>query len=140
MLSSLPSTTEVAVDVGHELLHVLTAVVASHVVVEILPNPLDPIVIRAIGREKVESHLPLPGGQRQLDLAAVMNFEVVEDDVNPTSVSIANGYQPMNEQKELRAVLAFSFDPGELARAGINRTGQVTLLVLTWCQNRLLLT
>ena len=140
MLSSLSSTTEVAVDVGHEFLHVLTAVVASHVVVEILPNPLDPIVIRAIRWQKVESHLALPCCQRQLNLAAVVDFEVVEDDVNPTSVSIANGYQPMNEQKEQRAVLAFSFDSSELARAGIQRSGQITLLVLTWCQNLLLLT
>ena len=62
VLSSSSSTTEVAVDVGHEFLHVLTAVVASHVVVKVLPDPLDPIVIRAIGREKVELHLPLPGG------------------------------------------------------------------------------
>ena len=129
MLSSSSSTTEVAVDVGHKFLHVLTAVVACHVVVKVLPNSLDPIVIRAIGWEKVELHLSLPGSQRQLDLAAVMDFEVVEDDVNPTSVSVADGYQPMNEEKEQRAVLAFSFDPSELAGAGIQRPGQITLLV-----------
>ena len=140
VLSSSSSTTEVAVDVGHEFRHVLTAVVASHVVVKVLPDSLDAIVIRAIGREKMELHLPLPGGQRQLNLAAVMDFEVVEDDVNPTSVSIADGYQSMNEEKEQRAVLALSFDPCELARAGIQRPGQITLLVLTGCQNLFLLT
>src|SRR3954463_7463072 len=104
MLSSSSSTTKIAVDVGHEFLHVLTAVVASHVVVKVLPDPLDPIVIRAIRWQKVELDLPLPGSQRQLDLAAVMDFVVVEDDVNPTSVSIAEGYQPMNQEQEQRAV------------------------------------
>ncbi len=106
---------------------------------KVLPDPLDPIVIRAIGREKVELHLPLPGGQSQLNLAAVMDLEVVKDDVNPTSVSIADSYQPMEEEKEQRAVLAFSFDSSELARAGIQRPSQITLLVLTWCENFLLL-
>ena len=140
MLSSFSSATEVAVDVGHEFLHVLTAVVAGHVVVKVLPDPLDPIVVRAIGREKVELHLPLPGGQRQLNLAAVMDLKVVEDDVYPASVSIAGGYQPVNQEKEQRAVLAFSFDPSEFARVGIQRPCQITLLVLTWCRNLLLLT
>ena len=121
VLSTLSSTTEVAVDVGHEFLHVLTAVVASHVVVEILPDPLDPIVIRAIGREKVEVHLPLPGGQCQLDLTAVMNLEVVEDDVDPASVWVGHRHQPMDQEEEQCAVLAFPLDPGELARAGIER-------------------
>ncbi len=97
---------------------------------EVLPDPLDPIVIRAIGWQKVELHFPLPGRQRQLNLAAVTNLEVVENDVNPTSVSVADGYQPMNEKKEQCAVLAFAFYPGELARMGIQRTGQITLLVL----------
>jgi hypothetical protein len=98
--SSPSSTTEITVDVGHEFLHCFAAVVPSHVVVKVLPDPLDAIVIRAIGREKVELHLPLPGGQRHLDLAAVMDFEIVEDDVNPTSAPIADGYQPMNEEQE----------------------------------------
>ena len=98
-------------DVGHEFLHGFAAVVPSHVVVKVLPESLDPIVIRAIGRQKVELHLPLPGSQRQVDLAAVMDFVIVEDDVNPTSAPIADGYQPMNEQQKQRAVLAFSFNP-----------------------------
>ena len=85
-------------------------------------------------------HLPLPGSQRHLDLAAVMDFEIVEDDVNPTSAPIADGYQPTNEEQEQRAILAFSFDPSELARAGIERPSQITLLVLTWCGNLFLLT
>jgi len=77
VLSSFSSATEVGVDVGHELFHVFAAGVASHVVVEILPDSLDPIVIRAIGWQKVESHLAAPCCQRQLNLAAVVDFEVV---------------------------------------------------------------
>ena len=76
MLSSSSSATEVAVDLGHEFVHGFAAVVARHVVVKVLPDPLDPIVIRAIRRQKVELHLPLPGGQRQLNLAAVMDLKL----------------------------------------------------------------
>ena len=121
-IAVLSSSSSAAVDVSHEFLHVIKAVVVSHVLVKVLPDPLDlldPIVIREIGREKVELHLPLPSGQRQLNLAAVMDSKVVEDDVNPSRVLIADGYQPMNEEKGQRAVLAFSFDPSELARSGI---------------------
>ena len=60
VLSSFSSAIEVAVDFAHELLHVLAEVVASYVVVEILPDPLDPIVIGAIRWQKVESHLAAP--------------------------------------------------------------------------------
>ena len=64
MLTSFPSAMEVAVDFRHEFLHVFAAVVASYVVVKILPDPLDPIVIGAIGWQKVESHLAAPCCQR----------------------------------------------------------------------------
>jgi len=60
-----------------------------------------------------------------------MDFEIVEDVVNPTSVPIADGYQPMNEEQEQRTVFALSFNPSEFARAGIERPSQLTLLVLT---------
>src|SRR6516164_2485360 len=129
---------EVAVDFGHKFLHVLAAVVASNVVVKILPDPLDPIVIGAIRWQKVESHLAAPCGQCQLDLAAVVDLVVVEDDVDPTSLPVGGGHQPVDEQEEQNAVLAFSLDPSELTRASVKRPRQVTLLVLTWCLNLLL--
>src|SRR5438270_12428654 len=140
MLSSSSSATEVAVDLGHEFVPGFAAVVARHGVVKVRPDPLDPIVIRAIRRQKVELHLPLPGGQRQVNLAAVVDFVVVEDDVNSTSLAIAEGDQPMNQEEEQCAVLAFAFDPSELACAGIQRPGQTTLLVTSRCENLLLLT
>ncbi len=121
MLSTFPAVAKIAVDSGHEVLHVLAAVVASHVIVEVLPDPLNPIVIRAIGWQKVETHLASPCCQRQLNLSAVVDFEVVDDNVNPSSVSIADGHQPIDEKKEQNAVLAFSLNPREFARAGVQR-------------------
>ena len=60
--------------------------------------------------------------------------------MNPTSVPVGDRHQPVNEEEEQNAVLAFSLDPSELIRAGVKRPCQVTLLVLTRCQNLLLLT
>src|SRR5271157_5915793 len=90
VFSSSSSATEVSVDIFHEFLHGLAAVVAGHVVVEVLPQSLDTIVIRAIVRQEVELYLPLPSGQCQLDLTAVMNLEVVEDDVEPACVWVGH--------------------------------------------------
>ena len=121
MFSSSSSATEVSVDISHEFLHGLAAVVARHVVVEVLPQSLDTIVIRAVRRQEVELYLPLPSGQCQLDLTAVMNLEVVEDDVDPVCVWVGHRHQPMDQEEEQCAILAFPLDPGELARAGIER-------------------
>ena len=58
MLSTSPSVAEILVDLGHELFHVLAAMIPRHVVVEVLPDPLDPVVVRAIRRQEVERTLP----------------------------------------------------------------------------------
>ncbi len=63
MLSSSTPTTEVGVDFGHAFLLLLATVVASYFVVEVLPDPLDAIVIRAIGRQKVQLYFALAGRQ-----------------------------------------------------------------------------
>ena len=112
MFSSSSSATEVSVDISHEFLHGLAAVVAGHVVVEVLPQSLDTIVIRAVRRQEVELYLPLPSGQCQLDLTAVMNLEVVEDDVDPACVWVGHRHQPMDQEEEQCAILAFPLDPG----------------------------
>ena len=127
--SSSPAT-KVGVDIPHEFLDGLTAVVAGHVVVEVLPQPLDAIVIRAVRRQEVELHLPLPGGQGQLDLAAVMDLVIVEDDMDPPRLRVRHRHQPMDQQQEQGALLSLPLDPGELTRAGVQRPGQVPLLVL----------
>ena len=121
MLSPSSSATKVGVDIPHEFLDGLAAMVAGHVVVEVLPQTLDAIVIRAVRRQEVELHLSLPGGQCQLDLTAVMDLEVVEDDVDPASIRVSHRHQPVDQQEEQGAVLALLLDPGELARAGIER-------------------
>ena len=74
-------------DLGHELFHVLVAMISRHVVVEVLPDSLDPVVVRAIRRQEVEPHLSAPARQGQLHLAAVMDLVVVEDDVDPSGRS-----------------------------------------------------
>ena len=51
------ASVEVEPHFGHQLLHPRTAVVARHVVVEVLPDPFDAIVVRAIWRQKVKLDL-----------------------------------------------------------------------------------
>ena len=64
--------------------------VARDVVVQILPDPLDPIVVGAVGRQEVELQLRGRGGfHRQPHLQAVVDAVVVEDDMNPFGVGVS---------------------------------------------------
>lgn len=59
----------------------LPLMVSCDIVVEILPDPFDTIVIRAIRGRKVQLHLIVPSDLSRDDGLAAMNLEVVQDDV-----------------------------------------------------------
>ena len=85
---SVPPTLVASVQVephfGHKFLHSRAAVVARHVVVEVLPRPLDTIVVRAIRWQEVQPDLARCGRlQGQLYLLAVMDAVVVENEMDP---------------------------------------------------------
>ena len=71
---------------GHQRLHPRASMVSRHVVVEVLPDSFDAIVVRAIWWQEVK--LDLAGRrrlQRQLNLAAVVYAEVIENEMDSTS-------------------------------------------------------
>jgi hypothetical protein len=49
---------EVVADFVHEFGHARVAVVACHVRMHVLPDPLDLVVVRALRRQEVQLHLP----------------------------------------------------------------------------------
>ncbi len=75
---------------------------------QVFTNPLDRIVFWATRRQKVKSHFATLRSQCLLDLAAVVDLVAVEDDMNPTSVPVGNGHQPVDEEEKQDAVFAFS--------------------------------
>ena len=83
---------EIEAHFSHELLHSRTSVVSRHVVVQIFPDPLDAIVVGAVGRQEVELDLARRGRlQCQSDLLAVVDAVVVENEVDPTSAPVRLG-------------------------------------------------
>ena len=83
------SFTEIVTDVSHELLHVGTRVIAGDVGMQILPSPLDFVVVRTVRREKVQSDPPsLLGGQAEADLLGRVDGVVVQDHMNASHVPI----------------------------------------------------
>ena len=58
MVPALIPGIEVEPHVLHQLLHGLAPVVPCDVRMEVLPDPLDAIVIRAVGRQEVEPQSP----------------------------------------------------------------------------------
>ena len=70
-------------DPRHELPDGSAAVIAGHLLVKRLPEALDLVLVRAIGRQEVQDHSVAETGECSLSLLARVNDEVVEDDVNP---------------------------------------------------------
>ena len=140
MSPALVAGSEVESHFGHKLLHSRAAVVTRHVVVQVFPEPLDAIVVGAVRRQEVELD---PAGcgrlQGQLNLLAVMDAVVVENDVDPTSVPVRLRDEFVKEIQEQEAVLSVPFDPCELAGLGIESAGEVTLLVASRSADVLLL-
>lgn len=124
----------------HQRLHPRASMVPRYVVVEVLPDSFDAIVVRAIWWQEVK--LDLAGRrrlQRQLNLAAVVDAVVIENEMDLTSAAIYLRDQLVKELEEQKAVLPIAFNPGKLTGLGIQSTSEVTLLVASWREDELLL-
>ena len=139
MMSTLVSGSKIGADVVHQFVHRHASVVARDVVVQILPDPLDPIVVGAVGRQKVEfqflSRLRL---HRQSHLVTVMNAVIVENEVNALGVGIGLRHQFVEKIQKQQAGLSFAFDVGEPTRFGVPRAGEILFLVAPRRQHLLL--
>src|SRR4051794_29973689 len=68
--------------------HIGAAVVARDVGVQFLPLALNAVVVRAVGRQEVETDTTTEGGEVSLDELAGMDAVVVEDDVDDTRLRV----------------------------------------------------
>jgi len=134
------SACQVHPHLDHESLHGPTPVVPCNVVVQVLPDPLDSIVVGAVRRQEVELQ-PLRRGRlhRQLHLMAVVDAIVVENDMDPFGVGVSLRDQLVEKIQEQQAVLPLAFDISEPPRLGVPRAREVALLVAPRGQDLLLL-
>ena len=111
--------------------------VPGHVVMKLLPEVLDSVVLRTVRWEEVllENIAERPDG----DLGSLgrVNDEVVEDEVDARRPRI-NLSQLAEELDEEIAVFLFRRDPDELPSLGVERPGDVPLLVDSRRQDELL--
>src|ERR1700722_5940017 len=129
---------DVVTSVVEELVHVLAAVVARDVGVEVLPDALDPIGVRAIGRQKVEHDPAAEGLQGAVREISGVNAVVVYDEVHATSTAVTAGEEP-EQLTEERRVLACSAGRVEPPGSNVERTREVELLILARCDDAALL-
>src|SRR5262249_48100891 len=70
---------ELVANLDYKVVHVLTPVIARDVGMQVLPQSLDPVVVRAIRRQEVQPDPPAEPGQRRLGDLAGMDPVVVQD-------------------------------------------------------------
>ena len=114
---------------GHQLLDRLAPVVASHVRVQVEPDTLDPVVVRAVRWEEVKHDPVVELRQEALGLLAGVNDVIVQDEVDPLRVPVLADELP-HELTEEVAGLGRPFHAGQLAGRCVEGTGDVALLVL----------
>jgi len=136
-LNHRPGTCDATPDVGFEIgagivkqsSQGLAAVVAGHVGVEVLPNSLDAIRIRAVGREEVKDN----SAAESLKLAARgvrgMDAVVVNDEVHTLGLRVALGQEGQQAAEQRRSFSRLARRV-QGPRPNVKRAGQVELLVL----------
>ena len=100
----------------HQVGDVRTFVIASYVGVEILPGTLDLVVVRAIGRKKVECKtLASLGGQGSGNFFGTVDGIFVQDHVDLFGVRVSFVQLP-EELNEKQTVLAITLNPDQFTR------------------------
>ena len=90
--------------------HVRAAVVAGDVGMEVLPLPLDAVVVGAVGRQEVESDAAARLREVLLDGSGRVNAVVVEDDMDAAGFGVLV-LQAVEQLEEQSAVLLGRVDP-----------------------------
>jgi hypothetical protein len=105
---------------------------------EVLPDSLDTVVVRAVWGQKVKLHLIAPSQLSSSDCLAAMDFEVVQNEMD-TPFSTIGMTERIDQGDEESACFPWTLDPKQTARAGIERPRQVMLLILPGRHDFLLL-
>jgi hypothetical protein len=123
---------------GHEFLHSRAPVVSRDLVVQVLPDSIDAIVVRAIRWQEVQPYL---AGRRrlqgQLDLVTGVYAVVAVSEMDLPSALVCLRDELVKKLQEEEAVLPIAFDPSQLAAPGIQSTGEVTILVASGSEDGL---
>src|SRR6266568_5395425 len=105
-------------------------VVAGNVVVELLPEPLDDVRLRRVGRQEVKHDAPAEPGQVAQRLPRLVDDEVVEDEVDAPGAPVRTA-QRVDQGEEELGVLPLGDGVDNLAAPGVERAGHVAFHVLT---------
>src|SRR3989304_6355087 len=130
--------TQKRADVLHQLLHRRTPVITGHFPVEILPYPLDLVVVRAVGWQRVTPAPSTVGGQCHLGDPTVMDAEVIQDHMNHLRPEICPTQLLQQGDKQVTA-FARPLHPYQFPRRRVHGSGQVAFDVLSRRQDLLLL-
>lgn len=114
------------------------AVVAGHVGMEVLPEALDAIVVRTVGRKEVELDATQPP-QSATRLTALVDAVVVQNDVDAFGVTVVLG-QLLEQFHEEGRVLLVGARPYDCAVASIQCPSEVGLRVLPGSHDNPLMT
>src|ERR1700721_4010935 len=120
---------DVVPSVVEELVHGLAAVVARDIGVEVLPDALDPVGIRTVGRQEVEHDSSAEGLEGPVRLVRRVDAVVVHDEVHAASTAVAAGEEP-EQLTEERSVLRRGTGRVKPAGANVEGAGEVELLIL----------
>src|SRR2546428_1249456 len=128
-LSEVEPAGEVAVYGAQQLVDGAAAMVPGDVGVQIEPQALDPVLVGAVRRQKVEPQLGAVVAEPGLGQAALVDDVVVENQMDATGPAV--GVQQRAQQvEEQPARLAVAGDVDQPLVGLIVGTGQMTLLVL----------
>src|SRR5260370_39792066 len=118
---------KILTNVLHKGLDSSAAMVTGDVGVQVLPDALDLIVVRAVGGQEMQlDFAPDWGVQAQVDERCAVNAVIVKNHVNRSRLPVMAGEFPQ-QAYEQSAVLSFPFDPDELSGPDIQRSGAVAV-------------
>src|SRR5579872_5761500 len=132
------ATPTVAVEVsagGVEQVHQgLAAMIAGDVGMQVLPNALDAVRVRAIGRQEMEYDAATESGEGLAGSSRLVDAVVVDDQVDAVGVSVPARDQP-EQLTEQRCILAGRAGRVQVPGAHVEGSGQVELLVVARCDD-----
>ena len=100
MFSCSTANAEVPSHGCHEFIHRPAGMVTCHIVVEILPSSLDPIRVRAVGRQEMKLHAFSPSTGCRSDGLAAVNLEVVQHEVKNCLLAVPFSNQIVDQRNK----------------------------------------
>jgi hypothetical protein len=130
LLAVSPEVVQKTGQLGHQFVHALAAMVACDVSMQITPQPLNGVMLRAVRGQEVQLHFPLLGSDGLLGNWAGMNDVVVDNQVEEL-IRLELFPKLIHQQEEESGTLAGSADPEEVLAPAEDSPGDIALLLLS---------